>query len=33
VVDNWYLWAQEHHYAPTTENYDPGGAIAASTGQ
>jgi photosynthetic reaction center M subunit len=17
VVDNWYLWAQEHHYAPS----------------
>ncbi|MBI1402601.1 MAG: photosynthetic reaction center subunit M [Porphyrobacter sp.] len=33
VVDNWYLWAQEHHYAPTTDNYDPSGAIAGATGQ
>jgi photosynthetic reaction center M subunit len=33
VVDNWYLWAQEHYYAPTTENYDPSGAIGAASGQ
>jgi photosynthetic reaction center M subunit len=33
VVDKWYLWAQEHHYAPETSNYDPSGAIAGSTGQ
>jgi photosynthetic reaction center M subunit len=33
VVDNWYLWAQEHYYAPATENYDPSGAIGAASGQ
>ncbi len=33
VVDNWYLWAQEHHYAPDTINYDPTGAAQASAGQ
>jgi len=33
VVDNWYLWAQEHYYAPETSNYDPSDAIAGSTGQ
>ncbi len=33
VVDNWYLWAQEHYYAPDTVNYDPSDAIAGSTGQ
>ncbi|MFM7350068.1 MAG: photosynthetic reaction center subunit M, partial [Erythrobacter sp.] len=32
VVDNWYLWAQEHHYAPDTINYDPSGAAQASQG-
>ncbi len=33
VVDNWYLWAQQHHYAPTYEatgTVDP--ATLASTG-
>lgn len=33
VVDNWYLWAQEHYYAPDTINYDPTGAAQASAGQ
>ena len=33
VVDNWYLWAQEHYYAPDTVNYDPTGAAQASAGQ
>jgi photosynthetic reaction center M subunit len=32
VVDNWYLWAQEHYYAPDTINYDPSGAAQASQG-
>ncbi|MBY0343053.1 MAG: photosynthetic reaction center subunit M [Sphingomonadales bacterium] len=32
VVDNWYLWAQEHHYAPDTLNYNPTGAAQASAG-
>ncbi len=32
VVDNWYLWAQEHHYAPDTINYDPTGAAQAAQG-
>ena len=32
VVDNWYLWAQEHYYAPDTINYDPTGAAQASAG-
>ncbi len=32
VVDNWYLWAQEHHYAPDTINYDPTGAAQAAAG-
>jgi photosynthetic reaction center M subunit len=27
VVDNWYLWAQEHHYAPDTIHYDSSGAL------
>jgi photosynthetic reaction center M subunit len=32
VVDNWYLWAQEHHYAPDTINYNPTGAAQAAAG-
>jgi photosynthetic reaction center M subunit len=32
VVDNWYLWAQEHHYAPDTINYDPTGAAQSAAG-
>ena len=32
VVDNWYLWAQEHYYAPDTINYDPSGAAQAAQG-
>ena len=32
VVDNWYLWAQEHHYAPDTIHYDPTGAAQAAAG-
>jgi photosynthetic reaction center M subunit len=32
VVDNWYLWAQEHYYAPDTINYDPTGAAQSSAG-
>ncbi|MCX9147174.1 photosynthetic reaction center subunit M [Erythrobacter sp. WG] len=32
VVDNWYLWAQEHHYAPETIHYDPTGAAQAAAG-
>jgi photosynthetic reaction center M subunit len=33
VVDNWYIWAQEHYYAPETVNYDVSDAVAGASGQ
>jgi photosynthetic reaction center M subunit len=33
VVDNWYIWAQEHYYAPETANYNVSDAVAGASGQ